>query len=44
MTREEVFVQLNGVFRDVFDNVDIVVTDKTTASDIEGWDSLMHIS
>ncbi|MCI8780763.1 MAG: acyl carrier protein [Lachnospiraceae bacterium] len=44
MTREEVFVQLNGVFRDVFDDGDIVVTDKTTASDIEGWDSLMHIS
>lgn len=44
MTRNEVFEKLNEVFRDVFDNDSITVSDLTTAADIEGWDSLMHIT
>ncbi len=44
MSREDVFVTLNEVFRDVFDDEEITVTDKTTADDIEEWDSLEHIN
>ena len=44
MTREEVFEKMNEVFRDVFDDEDITVTDETTADDIEDWDSLEHIN
>lgn len=44
MSREEVYVKLNEVFRDVFDDEDITVCDTTTAADIEDWDSLEHIS
>ena len=44
MTREEVYVRLNEVFRDVFDDEDITVNDETTANDIEDWDSLEHIN
>ncbi len=44
MTRNEVFERLNEVFRDVFDDEDIVVVDATTADDIEDWDSLEHIN
>jgi acyl carrier protein len=35
--------QLNVVFRDVFENPSLTVQDETTARDVNGWDSLMHI-
>ena len=44
MSREEVFEKLNEVFRDVFDDEEITVTDATTADDIEDWDSFEHIN
>ncbi|MCR5101713.1 MAG: acyl carrier protein [Butyrivibrio sp.] len=44
MTREEVYKELNEVFRDVFDDEEITVNDATTANDIEDWDSLEHIN
>ena len=44
MTREEAYKKLNEVFRDVFDDEEIVVNDATTANDIEDWDSLEQIN
>lgn len=44
MDRGKITEKLNEVFRDVFDNEDIAITDSTTADDIEEWDSLEHIS
>ncbi|MCR5232870.1 MAG: acyl carrier protein [Lachnospiraceae bacterium] len=44
MSREEIYTRLNEVFRDVFDQDDITVSDETTAADVEGWDSLIHIT
>lgn len=44
MNKEEIFEKLNEVFRDVFDDDSITVTDTTTANDIEEWDSLEHIN
>ena len=43
MTREEVFVILTDVFRDVLDDDSITLRNETTADDVEGWDSLSHI-
>ncbi|MDX6502310.1 MAG: acyl carrier protein [Blastocatellia bacterium] len=43
MTRDDVFAQLQGVFRDVFDDEAIVLRPNTTAADIPGWDSLNQI-
>ena len=40
----EVFEKLNLIFRDFFDDEDIVVKPETVASDIVGWDSLEHIT
>ena len=44
MSREEIYEQLNEVFQDVFGDDDITVNDDTTAKDIDGWDSLRHIT
>jgi acyl carrier protein len=43
MERSEILEKLNGIFTDVLDNDDIVITDSSTANDIEEWDSLTHI-
>jgi len=40
----EIKTRLNDVFRDVFDDDDIEVAEGTSAPDIDGWDSLTHIT
>ena len=44
MQEQEIYNKLNEIFRVVFDNEEIVVKNDTTSNDIEGWDSLSHIS
>ncbi len=44
MDKSEIYERLNNVFRDVFDDDEIVVNENTTSSDIEDWDSLEHIN
>jgi acyl carrier protein len=36
--------QLQQVFQTVFDDPGLVVESRTTANDVEGWDSLTHIN
>ena len=43
MQIQEMVEQLNGIFREVLDNDGIMLSEKTTAADIEEWDSLTHI-
>jgi acyl carrier protein len=35
--------RVTDVFRDVFDDDELMVEMKTTAADVPGWDSLMHV-
>ncbi len=44
MTREAIFEELTTIFRDIFDDDEIVLSDETTADDIEDWDSLEQIN
>ena len=44
MNREEIIYKLNDIFRDVFDDQAISVKEGTTSEDIDGWDSLLHIT
>ncbi|MCR5746605.1 MAG: acyl carrier protein [Lachnospiraceae bacterium] len=44
MTRDEVFEEVRKIFRDNFDDDDLVVVDETNAKDIEDWDSIEHIN
>lgn len=44
MSREEILEKLNEIFADVFDNEAIKLSDEITAADVEGWDSLTHIT
>jgi acyl carrier protein len=39
----DIKAQLEIVFRDVFDDDGITISDEMTASDLEDWDSLSHI-
>lgn len=36
--------RVNKVFRIIFEKEDLVVSEKTCADDIDGWDSLQHIN
>lgn len=35
--------ELQDIFRDIFDDEDIVITKETTSEDIDDWDSLTHM-
>ena len=41
---KQLYSRLNRVFQDVFDDDTIHITPRTTANDIEDWDSLEHIT
>ena len=36
--------ELTAVFREVFDDETIVLSDELTANDVDSWDSLSHVN
>ncbi len=43
MNREEVYAKLSEIFEDVFDKK-VELNEETQAKDVDGWDSLTHIT
>ena len=39
-----VIEELKSIFEMVFDQTDLVVTPETTSNDVEGWDSMSHVT
>lgn len=44
MTKAEAMEKLLPIFCEVFDDDSIILTDETTAADIDGWDSVEHFN
>lgn len=44
MNRQEILEKVNEILRDIFEDDTLVITEETTAKDVEGWDSLRHIT
>ena len=44
MTTEETLERVQQIFRDVFDRPGLEIRRKTTAKDVQDWDSLAHIN
>lgn len=43
MTKEEIREAVQEIFRDLFDDDKLIITNETDAEDIADWDSLMQI-
>jgi acyl carrier protein len=43
MTDEDIYERLTPIFRDVFDDDELVVHPELTARDVAEWDSMSHI-
>jgi len=43
MERSEILAKVAEIFREELELDDLVLTDETTADDVEEWDSLSHV-
>jgi acyl carrier protein len=44
MTNEKIFESITPIFREVFDEPALVLTEELSANDVKNWDSLNHIT
>ena len=43
MEKSDILLTVQEIFRNILDNEGIVLSEETTANDVEEWDSLTHI-
>lgn len=41
---DETLARLQPIFQDVLDNPKLVITEKSSGENVDGWDSLAHIN
>ena len=44
MTENEVFCIVQNIFKNIFNNSDMIITYTTNSDELENWDSLNHIN
>lgn len=44
MTRSEILEKVIEICKDVFEDDDLILTESSSSSDVEEWDSLSHLS
>jgi len=44
MTHPEIMSRLRSIFRELFNDDSLNITEATTADDIDGWDSIAHVN
>lgn len=43
MERNEILKRVEEIFREELEQEELILTEETTAEDVEGWDSLSHV-
>lgn len=43
MKRNEILVKLQEIYRDELDKDNLIITEESSAQNVDGWDSLSHI-
>ena len=44
MNKNEVFCILHNIFKNIFNDNDMVITYSTNSDELENWDSIIHIN
>ena len=44
MNRDEIFVRIADICKDVFDDETLELTEESCSANVAGWDSLTHLS
>ncbi|SEQ40544.1 acyl carrier protein [Butyrivibrio sp. TB] len=44
MNKTDILDKVQNIFRDIFGNSSLIINENTNQNDIDGWDSLTHIT
>ena len=44
MTQRDIFIEVQQIFRDIFDDQELLIDNNTNSDSLDNWDSLNHIN